>query len=87
MRTCAGAACHLSGDGVALNARKLAQVLERLGIALADNVGVFVTVEDVCQLEGIAVGSARSGFGVIAYHFADFVFKGLQLVGVAAGCT
>ena len=79
----AGAAIHRSGYGVALDIGKLAQVLERLGISLADDVCFIVAIEDVGKLEGIAVGSAIGGCGVIAYQLADFVLKIFYLFGIA----
>ena len=83
MGTCTCTAGHHSGYGVALDIGKLAQVAERLGISLTDDVGLAVAVEDVGKLEGIAVGSAIGGCGVIAYQIADFVLEVLELFGSA----
>ena len=64
--TCTRAACHRAGHQRAGNARilesvsigcQVAEVLERLGVALADDIGVILAVEHVNELPRIAVAT------------------------------
>ena len=76
----AGAALHDAVDGVAGNSGQIAQVLECLGIALADHVGGGIPVKDIDQLPGIAVGRALGigSFVVITGQVTDSILVGQQ---------
>ena len=76
----AGAALHDAVDGVAGNPGQIAQVLECLGIALADHVGGGIPVKDIDQLPGIAVGRALGigSFVVITGQVTDSILVGQQ---------
>ena len=84
MAACTGAAGHLTGDGIAVNAAGLiAQVLEGLGIALADHIGFAVAVKDPDQLPGVRISGEAVGAGcsvVIGYQIADLIPEACQLV-------
>ena len=87
MATCTGAARHSAGDCVAdsiIKGGQVAQVLERLGIALADHVGVLVPVKDVDDLPGVAIRgiTITCGIIIIRNQFTDLVFIGFQLLVV-----
>ena len=66
--------------------RQVAQVLERLGIALAHHIGAGVVVKHPQQLPGIAVGCACVDAEVVGDLVADILPVCLQLVmvGLAA---
>ena len=91
----ARAACHRAGHQRAGNARilesasigcQVAQVLERLGVALADDIGVVLAVEHIDQLPGIAVGLAGShGCRIVGYLFFDVIKICHELVVIALG--
>ncbi len=68
-------------DPVALEFREVAQVLESLGIALADDVGAGVPVESPDELPGIAEGIAGFQSVVIILHqVADLLVIAAQLL-------
>ena len=79
--TRAGAAGHGAAGADTIQAAQIAQVLEGLGIALADNGGIRVAVKDGDQLPGVAVGGAvivRCRM-VVGGSLADIIFVGKEL--------
>ena len=82
MGACTGAADHITAHGVARQfSIQVAQVLERLGIALTDHVGAGVTVKHGDQLPGIDIrgeGIVFCSFRIIYDPFADSLLVGLQ---------
>ena len=76
---------HGADPAVAL-LRQVAQVLERLGVALAHHIGAGVAVKHPQQLPGIAVGCVLVDAGVVGDLVADILPVCLQLaiVGLAA---
>ena len=88
---CASAAAHRASNGVALYifafpVGHVAQVLERLGIAFANDLGVGIAVKDVDHLPGIAVaaGVVRLDRVKVVIHIVANVFLiGKKLIVVA----
>ena len=76
------------GGDIAGKARQIAEILEALGIALADDFGIRVLVEDPDQLPGVAVrGPACGSVIVILDQIADLVFIALELRVVRAAAV
>ena len=79
-------AAGADGGGAAPEGAHVAQVLEGLGVALADHLGALVVVEHPHQLPGIAVGGiVGRGVIVVAHRVADGLLVGGQLRQVALG--
>ena len=81
VRSGAGAAGHRAGHAVGADALVIklglvAEVLESLGVALADHVGVRIVVEDIDQCPGSLIligGAAVCGLGVVGHPAADLL--------------
>ena len=84
MQPCTGSAAHAAGDGIAVNATGfVTQVLEGLGIALADHPGAGISVKNPDQLPGVGIQGERAGAGrriIVGYQIADFIPEAHQLV-------
>ena len=89
----AGAAVHHAAYAVAVDLlikiAQVAQVLEGLGIAFADDVGGRIAVKHPDQLPGVAVGGVggiiRSGV-VVGNEIADLLHVGAELFFIALVC-
>ena len=75
------AAAHQLAGHVPVKVAQVAQVLEALGIALADHLRAVVAVEDVHQLPGVAVGgiAVARRIVVVCHQAANYICIGLQL--------
>ena len=85
----AGAAVHGAGDSVAgggLEAAQVTQVLEGLGVTLADHVGGRIVVKYPDDLPGISVGRAAvvHGCKIIGNQLADLTAVAVHLVIIRA---
>ena len=81
-------ACNCITGHVAAEATQIAQVLERLGIALADNIGGRVTVKNRDQLPRIDVCAEIAAHGcvvVILHQCADCIPVTDQLLIIGCG--